>query len=330
MTNKEMLYELLYALTACNGREAALFGASNKQAREAFSRSLAGDYFPQLWFELPLAGEPWFDLHAVAYPDDLKADALFAPETCGNCPSAFTWFAAQEHGARQLILSWDTSASTLNDPAIQFLTGVRDTSVTCGFLEAAGRADATSAYRSFVKRLPKGWFACYTGVFPQRKVPFLRVECIPPTTLQRTYATDADLLKAHLAQMGFAAIGDTLLTRCQALAGTPFQIEFQFDVTPNGTAGSTLGVSLRFAQPPGDKSWPSFDIHGAAGALMRQVEDWGLADERWRLLQDTIFSKRLTMGPESAHLWCFPAFIKLRWKDGAPLDAKAYLVAGVQ
>ena len=31
---------------------------------------------------------------------------------------------------------------------------------------------------------------------------------------------------------------------------------------------------------------------------------------------------------ESAVLYCFPAFIKLRWRAGEPADAKAYLVAG--
>ena len=29
-------------------------------------------------------------------------------------------------------------------------------------------------------------------------------------------------------------------------------------------------------------------------------------------------------------MYCFPAFIKLRWRNGAPVDAKTYLMAGVQ
>ena len=63
---------------------------------------------------------------------------------------------------------------------------------------------------------------------------------------------------------------------------------------------------------------------------MRQAMAWGLVDERWHLLADTAFAKRLTYGSESALLYCFPAFLKLRWRDGEPLDAKAYLIAGIQ
>jgi len=33
---------------------------------------------------------------------------------------------------------------------------------------------------------------------------------------------------------------------------------------------------------------------------------------------------------ESVALLCFPAFVKLRWRAGQPLDAKAYLMAQVK
>ena len=63
---------------------------------------------------------------------------------------------------------------------------------------------------------------------------------------------------------------------------------------------------------------------------MRKVESWGLADERWRLLEEAIFANRLSKGGESHSLYCYPAFGTLRWRDGEPLDAKAYLIAGAQ
>ena len=316
--DRVLLYDMIYALTAREGREAMLFGSGATCAHEAFSRSVAGERFPELWFELPLLGEPGFDLHALVSAGDLDAGA-----EDGN--GALTWFAAQKRDVRQLALSWDCGAGVLSEPAVQLLMERDNADVTCAFLEAAGRGDATDAYRGFAARLPGKWFACYTGVFPQRREPYLRVECIPASSLQEAYAKDAGLLEAHLRQVGFDAFGDTLLPRCRAMADTPFGIEFQFDVEADGTAGPTLGVSLRFARPPGDAAWRAFD---AAGPLMETVEAWGLADDRWRLLADTSFAKRLTFGESSALLWCFPAFLKLRWRDGAPLDAKAYLMAG--
>ncbi|MDO4532133.1 MAG: hypothetical protein Q4C36_00260 [Coriobacteriia bacterium] len=63
---------------------------------------------------------------------------------------------------------------------------------------------------------------------------------------------------------------------------------------------------------------------------MTQVEAWGLADSRWRLLPECSFAKSVSFGGERALLYCYPAFVKLRWRAGVPLDAKAYLIAGVQ
>ena len=329
MANREMLYDIIYALAARDGREQVLFGDCAPNAHEAFAHSLPGGGFPELWFELPLAGEPWFDLHALASREHLNPDAPFAPETCGGNPGAFAWFAAREEGVRQLALSWDVSAGDGGSPAVQLLVSTDDAQVTCDFLEAAGRGDAAPSYRAFRKRLPEGWFACYAGVFPRRTVPHLRVECIPAGPLQRAYAEDPALLEAHLRQTGLADLGDTMLLRCQVLAKTPFSLEFQFDVDESGRAGSTFGASVRFSSPSeGGKRQP-FDPDGKAGELMRQVEDWGLADGRWRLLSDASFATWATLGDESSLLYCYPAFLKLRWRDGDPVDAKAYLIAGL-
>ena len=330
MLDRTMLYDTIYALAACNGREAELFGSCAPLARQAFARSLAGSGFPELWFELPLAGEPWFDLHALASHDQLDAGTTFASETCGGCPEAFAWFAHRGPEARQLALSWDVSAGDLEQPAVQLLVNTWDPEVTCDFLVSAGRPDATGAYLTFSGRLPRDWYACYAGVFPRRTVPFLRVECIPTTELQQAYATDPALLREHMQQAGLDQLGDTLVPWCQHLAGTPFQLEFQFDVDPQGSARGTVGASVRFAAPVGGSRSKPFRPDAEGGELMRQAMAWGLVDERWHLLADTAFAKRLTYGSESALLYCFPAFLKLRWRDGEPLDAKAYLIAGIQ
>lgn len=155
-----MIYDIIYALMAQEGREAALFGDGAPLAHEAFERSLAGAAFPELWFELPLAGDPWFD------------------------------------------------------------------------------------------------------------------------------------------------------------------------VTRAGAAGSTFAASLRFGAPSEASSGSSFDPNGAAGELMKLLESWGLADERWRLLAGTMFAKRMARQGRQGLLYAYPAFIKLRWRNGEPVDAKTYLIAG--
>ena len=307
-----------------------MFGGSAELAREAFSRSLAGDAFPELWFELPLAGEPWFDLHALAACEDLSPDGEFAPERTGGHPEVFAWFARQGRGARQLALSWDIGSGAFGEPAVQLLVREDDPDLTCGFLEAAGRADAMDAYRAFWERIPQGWFACYAGVFPGRLGRNVRVECIPDRELQLAYADDSALVEEHLRRVGLGEAAAVAAPRCQMLAGEPFQFEFQFDVDERGMAGDTFSASARFASPADGGVCEPFDVDGAAGDLMRQVEAWGLADGRWRELAGTMFAQRVTCGDEACVVYCYPAFLKLRWRDGAPLDAKAYLIAGVQ
>lgn len=324
--DRKMLYDIIYALAARDGREKTLFGNCAPLAHRALTHSLVGEAFPELWFELPLAGDPWFDLHALASRTELDGVTTFPPEKTGGYPEAFAWF-AQADNVRQLALSYDVSSGSIEHPALQLLIARKDMSVVCDFLEAAGRADAVPTYRTFIKSLPEGWFACYTGLFPDRQQMGLRVECIPDQLLARSYAEDGALLEEHLRRVGFSSFDDTLIERCQELAHTPFQLEFQFDVMPDGRAGTTLGASVRFTCPPGEGDWGSFLD---AGELMQKVQGWGLADGRWIQLGGTAYAQGVQFGGEKLSIYCFPAFLKLRWRDGAPLDAKAYLIAGVQ
>ena len=330
MDDKLMFYNILYALAAKDGREDALFGSCAPLAQQAFGRSFAGEAFPEVWFEVPLAGDACFDLHVLTSREGLDFDPADADDARVFHPEVFEWFASRENGVRQLAMSHDLSQGRADSPAVQLLVSTRDAGVTCEFLQATGRADAVGPYRTFVERLPEGWFACYTGAFPGRQEMNLRVECIPEQELQSAYAQDGSLLEAHLRQTGFDDWGDTIIPRCQELARMPFRLEFQFDVTPQGTAGTTIGASLRFDCPPGTPDWLPFETRGAGGQLMQLVESWGLADERWRLLEDAAFAKRAAFQGESLTLFNFPAFVKLRWRDGEPLDAKAYFMAGAQ
>ncbi len=324
------LYEIIYAIAASNGRESAVFGDCAPLACEAFARSLACDAFPELWFEIPLLGEPWFDFHALTSRSDLTASSSFTFETTGGFPEVFEWFAAQGEGVRQLALSWDTGSGDASSPAVQLLLYKEDYGLACDFLKAAGRADAVPAYRAFTERIPNSWFACYSGVFPARPGHNLRVECIPNRDLQIAYAKDPSLLRDHLHKVGLSNIGGSIVERCRLLASAPFQLEFQFDIDEDGLPEPMFAASARFSDPPGEDSYHCFDPEGAAGTMMKQLEAWGLVDERWRLLADMMFAMKVTKENISRTIYCYPAFIKLRWKDGEPFDAKSYLIAGCQ
>ena len=328
MIDRTMLYDILYALAARGGRQKVLFGDDGPLAHAAFERSLAGDAFPEVWFELPLAGDPWFDLHVLTARETLTPQTTFSPQLAGDHPELFAWFARQQK-VRQLALSYDVSQGDIDHPAVQLLMSTFAPSVTCDFLETAGGPEAAQAYRSFLDALPHDWYPCYMGLFPRRGRQNVRVECIVRPSLQRAYARDASLLAAHLRQVGFQHLDDTMLDRCQLLARSPYPLEFQLDIQPDGTAGSTLGASLRFNCPPGTAEWRAFEPDGAGGELMCALEDWGLADDRWRLFPDLSFAQHVSFKGNETSIFLFPAFVKLRWRDGAPLDAKTYLMGGV-
>jgi hypothetical protein len=78
------------------------------------------------------------------------------------------------------------------------------------------------------------------------------------------------------------------------------------------------------------EDWLDQERLGEIGRLASWAQAQGLADERWKLLKDVLIAKRVTRKGASAMLACFPAFVKLRWREGRPMDAKAYLLAEVQ
>lgn len=325
------LYDILYALTAKDGREAKLFGTCAPAAREAFARSLVGEEFPELWFEIPLAGKPWLDFHALtSYKSVAGTQATFAGHG-GIYADALAWFAAQEpHKVRQLALSYDTSAYDVDNPAVQLLVDGYGTAMPLAFLGAAGRPDLCTPFDTFIRRIPDGWYACYVGVFPGRDSacsnPWVRIECIVGDEWQQIYAENSATLRQHLSSVGLNHLDESAIDSIQRLARSPFPLEFQFNVGPDGKALPALSASVRFQA----KDWQSCTRLGTIGRLAGWLQSCGLADERCGLLTQTAFAKRVTHGSESHLLSCFPAFVKLHWREGMPPDAKAYLLAQVE
>lgn len=321
------LYDITYALVALGGREEALFGGCGPAAREAFSRSLVESGFPELWFEIPLAGEPWLDFHALtSYESVAGKQAAFAGHS-GAYADALVWFAGQEQGkVRQLALSYDTSTGNADAPAVQLLVNGPDPSVPLAFLEAVGRPDLRDAYAAFIERKPAEWYACYTGVFPGRDAaganPWLRVECIVDNSCQQAYASNAEALREHLARVGMAEFDDKLVDGVRYLAQSPFPLELQFNVGADGAALPALSASVRF-QPD---DWSDAARQGQIGQIAGWMQAHGLADGRCGLLPQAAFAKRVEHDGESTKIACFPAFVKLRWREGLRPDAKAYLL----
>ena len=322
-----LIYQLIYLSMTAEGREERLFGSGREKAFDAFLQSTPGNRFPELWFEIPLLGDPWFDLHVLTAAKDLPKDRILPQERCAGYADTFQWFSKQTN-VRQLALSWDLNTGMEPEAAIQLLLSGPDPEAACGFLEAAGRPQASPSYRTFLERLPKEWFACYLGVFPSRPGHHLRVECIPEAEQQKRYVKDISVLGKQLSGLGLEQTEESILPVCRMLADTPFQLEFQFDLNENGEAGRTFGASLRFSIGRDTEEWQAYGDQPATEELMTKLEQMGLVDDRWKELAKVTFARKLKLSEMECRFFAAPAFVKLRWRDGRLLDAKAYIIAG--
>jgi len=328
MLDRLDIYDALYLLSAGDGRDDALFGDCQPLAREAFSRSLIGEEFPTIWFEVPLSGAPRFDLHVAFSRTALAPGTEFAPGAGGGYDGLFRWYAEEESGGVGLAFAYDVSEGRIDAPAVHVNVNNAPLSSMGRFFELAAGGDAAERYRAFEARLPQGWRVWYAGFHPGRQSTPVRVDCFVDGHLQAAYADAPSLLEVHLRDCGFMAASDALSDLAGLVTCSPFVLELQFDVLPDGSVGPTIGVSAGFSSAPRSKLKSLFADGGAAAGLMEQIERRGLADARWRLIPEASFAKLIENGDGPLALYCTPTFVKLRVRAGEPLDAKAYLQAG--
>lgn len=321
-------FDILYALAADEGREKALFGSCAPLAREAFRRSLIGEGFPIVWFEVPLAGKPRFDLHVALSREMLCGGARFLPGAGNGRDELFRWYSEDEPGGGGLAFAYDVSEGRIDDPAIHVNVNNAPLSDADRFFDLAAGEEAAGQYGSFANRLPKGWRIWYAGVHPGRPGSPVRVDCFVDAELKDAYAGDITLFEGDLTACGFTAITSTLHDLAKLVLDSPFSLELQFDVMADGVLGPTLGISANFPFGSSSTVRPLFEEGGPAAEFLGAVERMGLADDRWRHIPDAMFSKLVHMDDAMLALYCIPVFVKLRMRGGEPLDAKVYLQAG--
>lgn len=321
------LYDALYGLAADEGREQALFGSCAPLAHEAFKRSLAQDGFPIIWFELPLAGEPRFDLHVALSRKQLQAGTLFRAGAGNGYDELLRWYADEEPGGNGLAFAYDISEGRIEHPAIHINVNKVPLSNMDRFFDLATDSGAAHLYAGFARRLPPGWDVWYVGVHPGRPGSPIRVDCFVSSALKAAYAADVALLERDLHACGFSATGPALHELVAPILASPYRLELQFDVMRDGKPGPTLGVSAAFTERAAQAVQQAFGEGGPAATLMSAVESLGLCDARWHHVPDATFTKLISVDGTPLALYCMPTFVKLRMRDGTPLDAKFYLQA---
>ena len=330
LDNRMDLREFAFAthVTLCAKRSAELLGNITDLARETFKQSLIGGVFPSFWLEVPLVGEPGFDLHVYYDRDQVQPDDRFAEGAGFGMQALFDWYFGLETGGVGVGFAHDLHAG-------QRVTGAyvnfnsRPLDDARGFFGALGSPKLRQPAIALMAGLPKSWHPWYLGLFPGRPDAGVRVGSFVPRVRQADYARDALEIAADLQATGFYALDDEMLRRVQALAALPYQLEMQLDATEAGT-GETLGVDLTLELDSPRRAHEAFAADGAAAQACALLETWGVADDRWRAIASSSFGTAIPLpaeaGADKALLMsCLPAFIKVKWRNGQPQPAKVYL-----
>ncbi len=325
------LFDILCARISREGRGARLMGNLQPMALKAVSGCLIDDKVPVTWFEFPLLGRPRFDLHVILSAEALSCVEALPPALAqGSFGEALRWMGTNGPKDGGVAFAFDLSAGRTDSHGLHFIC--RKAMDIEGSFSALGAPDASKLLRDFNCRIPVGWRMWYFGLLTGRTGRPVRADFYVDDNLKARYADSPELFAEHLGHTGFTAVSDTLLTRMKEIAASPFCMELQFDILEDGTVAPTIGLSADMNAKDPDRSRRGFpeEERNAASEIFGRLEALGLSDDRWQLFLESFFAKQIVFGPVNIQLVHSPIFLKQRFRDGNPLDAKVYSEAMVR
>ncbi|MDO4538516.1 MAG: hypothetical protein Q4B54_10180, partial [Coriobacteriales bacterium] len=283
---------------------------------------------PNAYLEFPLLGEPGFDLLTVHAK--VEQGARFAPGAGYGYQAMFDWYETVcADRAISCGIELDTSTGE-TERAGAYLQQREHTELVEPFLSSVGEAARAAGYLEMLERMPQGWPAAYVGLFPGRPGTPLRIGGYLAHDRRKLYAQDPEALGKAFDVIGFAHYDDAMLARCSEFMGHAPSVDFQFDIMEDGTLGDTFGLSLSFNETrPRQAQWCMTQGYGAT--LMKTLQTWGLADDRWRLIADAAFARHVPFEREDGSDGRFALcvlfnYAKVKFRACEAQPAKFYLI----
>ena len=321
-------FDTLYALAAQNGREEALFGTSIELARPVYEKSLIGDSYPIAYLEFPLLGEPCFDLLTVHA--NIPEGARFAEGAGFGYQPMYDWFSSlSETDSVSCGIELDTGSGE-TERAGAYMQYRKHDELIAPFLESIGESSRLDSYLAVKKRLPEGWDPAYVGLFPGRPGTPMRIGGYLSGKEVKACAQDCACLRDRLDRAGYSAYTPEMLERCRTFMELAPSIDYQFDIMADGSLGPTFGLSLSFNETKPRDARECME-NGYGARIMEQLETWGLADDRWKLIADAAFARHIPVenedGSEERFALCVLFnYAKVKFTDGVASPAKFYFV----
>ena len=309
-------FEVLCLQLADDGREDALLGGNLARTRAALRPFIVGEEFPSCYLEFPLQGDAFLDV-TVLYNKVTPGTHIDSPAAEGT-NAMLDWFASAPLDHHRICCGYELDAhkDPLPKAAVHFQPR-EHLELVQPFCEAVGEAGRAELYLDLARRMPQGWPLSFFGKFRGRPNSPLRVCGYLDSGQKDACASDPQQLAQVFEEIGFTAYDDQMLSRVSTLMDiAPDVVDFQFDIFPDGSIGSTFAIDIQFG------------IERPVG----QLEQWGAADERWHLAADATFARALPIELDdgSYRRYAFtlmPHWIKARWTDGALQPSKLYCLA---
>ena len=324
----------IWEISAADGRDAALFGDGPERMIDAFERFTTGRAMPGVALvELPLLGEPSYDVLVGGYGASIRAAGELEDGEQAAARAAISWAASLPNPNAVTLFFERDAAAEGNQRAGVHCRHRGNVALAEEFFAAIGEASRAPQYRALADRLPEGWVAEYAAIFPGRPGAKARMEL-------QLEAEACDLIAespAHLREcfdaVEFSAYDDAMLEHVSRLVGLVPVNNFQFDILPDGTLGDTFSIVSSFEETGAD----FHALFSDGGVIARVCEDYermGAADERWRLVEGTLFArKRMVLygrGPYQEIRFTVPDCAKAKWAGAKLLPAKFYLMMSAQ
>ncbi|MBQ9043629.1 MAG: hypothetical protein IJ111_12550 [Eggerthellaceae bacterium] len=325
-----MAFEAMYQIAAAEGRGEALFGDSIGIARSAYERTLIGNGYPSAYLEFPLIGKPCFDILSVHARADIHVGDRFARGAGFGRQAMFDWFAGVAgQGDVSCGLELDTSSGEAEQAGV-YLQFHDRRELIAPFLDSVGEAARLPGYLDTLARMPQGWPPAYVGLFPGRSGAPLRIGGYLGADAKEACAADPARLGDQFRQIGFAAYDNAMLERCSQFMALAPAVDFQFDIMADGRLGDTFGLSLSFneAKPRQARTC----MEGGYGArICGELQRWGLADDRWKLIAGAAFARHVGFeredGSEGRFALCVLFnYAKVKFSACEAQPAKFYLI----
>lgn len=324
-------FEVLCLRAADEGRGPVLFGDCVSRARSVLRPFFVSPYFPSVYLEFPLLGDPFLDV-TVLYGRLDAGMRIDSPAAQGTDP-LFDWYGGIDKDVGDVSLGFelDTSKAQVPEAAVHFQPRDHDELVR-PFFATIGEPDRADAYFELMHRLPAGWRPQFCGLFRGRPGSPLRVCGYLGANEKKACAEDPHQIEGIFEDAGFSAINEEMLDQMHELMRVAsVGLDYQFDIYPDGTLGDTFAFDVQFKVETPRAVHDSFR-EGPAAQVMQLLEGWGIADKRWEHIPQAAFARALPVERENGEiarysLTLMPGWAKVRWRNGVLQPSKFYLYA---